>query len=469
MAPLERYSRDEDPLPSEQGPVAGHEGTGFLGRRQLVALAARAKNSPLIDMPLRYFPLGHNRAVRQLAAFREAPYSQYPALVDQLTHGALERARRTSYGQAFGSNIADWPILQKETVRGDVERFVSPWRLRVPAATGGTTGIPLHLWRSLGCVAAEQAFLGDALGSCGLNLARARVAILRGDVIKEPQDRAPPFAMSTHWGRRLVLSAAHLGRDTIDWYVEALNRFRPDVLITYPNQGLNLVRLAGAGAISVPLVMTSSETLATSVRHEISGGLSARVIDHYGQAERVCLAIGVEEGSYRFVPAYGRVELIPGDDDPVEAGCRHVRIIATGFWNDAMSLVRYDTGDRAVVPAGADAATLAEIALGIVPFQGIAGRNDEFVLAQDGTRLCGLNQLPREVAGLLQIQIIQETPTEIVLRALPGNGFGEAARRQLMANARARLPPSMEVSLHIVDALERNAAGKTPLVIRRNP
>jgi hypothetical protein len=38
-----------------------------------------------------------------------------------------------------------------------------------------------------------------------------------------------------------------------------------------------------------------------------------------------------------------------------------------------------------------------------------------------------------------------------------------------MANARARLPPSMEVSLHIVDALERNAAGKTPLVIRRLP
>ena len=340
----------------------------MLARKRLVALAARAKNSPLIDMPLRYFPVGHSRAMRQIDAFRDASLGRRHELSARLTEAALARARRTRYGRWFGGPLDEWPVLDKETVRAAPDDFVASWVLRIPAATGGTTGVPLPLWRSLGCVSAEQAFLDDVLSGYGLTLGGARVVVLRGDVVKDPGDRSPPYGIVTHWGRRLVLSGAHVGRDTIGWYVDTLTRFRPDVLVTYPNQALNLARLAGSGQLSVPLVMTSSETLTVPTRREIAAGLGARVIDYYGQAERVCLAVGGAEETYRFVPAYGRVELLPGDDDPVDLDRRHVRIVATGYWNDAMALVRYDTGDRAIVPARAGPAELEAIAMGVQSF-----------------------------------------------------------------------------------------------------
>jgi phenylacetate-coenzyme A ligase PaaK-like adenylate-forming protein len=439
----------------------------MLARKRLVALAARAKNSPLIDVPLRYLPAGHGRAVRQIEAFRDAPLGRRHELSDRLTDAALERARRTRYGRRFDGQLDGWPILEKDAIRRAPDDFTNAWRVRIPAATGGTTGVPLPLWRSLGCVAAEQAFLDDVLGRYNLTLGGARVVVLRGDIVKDPGDRTPPFGMMTHWGRRLVLSGAHMGRDTIDWYVDTLRKFRPDVIVTYPNQALNLTRLAGAGTLEIPLVMTSSETLTTPTRREVEAGLGARVIDYYGQAERVCLAVGPEEDSYCFVPAYGRVELIPAADDPIDGKLRHVRIIATSYWNDAMALVRYDTGDRAVVPADASAETLDAIAMGAIPFHGLAGRIDEFVLAPDGTRLCGLNQLPRELPDLLQIQVVQEARDLVRLRVLAGPGFDDAQRRQLLRNAHMRLPPPIKVNLEVVEALERNSAGKTPLVIRR--
>jgi phenylacetate-CoA ligase len=132
-----------------------------------------------------------------------------------------------------------------------------------------------------------------------------------------------------------------------------------------------------------------------------------------------------------------------------------------------MPLVRYDTGDLAIVPASATAKEEEEIALGLSPFFGIAGRCDEFVLSPEGLRITGLNQIPREVARLLQVQVIQEPCGFVVVQALVRPGFGDADRAKLMANIQAKIPPAMPFRLKVVERLATTLAGKTPFVIRR--
>lgn len=290
-------------------------------------------------------------------------------------------------------------------------------------------------------------------------------------MIKPVADRTPPFGVYTHWGRRLVLSSPHLAPDTVGWYARTLQDFRPDVVVTYPNLALNLLQFLRAQGLSLhlPLVMSSSETLTPEVRREIAQGFGAEVIDYYGQSERVSLAFARSADSFHFVPAYGRVELVLSPDDPVDELGRAVRIIGTSYWNGAMSLVRYDTGDRAIVPAHADDDMLEAISLGLLPFPGIAGRIEEYVLSPAGTRICALSTLPRELPGLLQIQIVQEALDALTIRVRAQPGFGEEGRGRLLANARLRIPPQMRIDLVEVDEVERTPQGKAPLVIRRLP
>ncbi len=440
-------------------------------RDRLIALAGRAKNAPFIDLPLRYWPFARYRVQNVLQTFDGAEPQGRQVLADTLTARTLRHARQTPHGRGRSAKLSDWPILTKEDLRDHPEDFVMPGVMRIPAGTGGTTGIPLRLWRSAENVAAEQAFLDHVLLPHGRTMGGARVAILRGEVIKTVADRRPPFGAYTHWGRRLVLSSPHLAADTIGWYAHALQSFRPDVVVTYPNLALNLLHFLRVQGMRVhlPLVMSSSETLTPEVRREIADGFGAEVIDYYGQSERVSLAIARTADDFRFVPAYGRVELVTAPDDPVDDLGRAVRIIGTGYWNEAMPLVRYETGDRAIVPAHADDEMLQAIGLGLRPFLGIAGRIEEYVLSPAGTRICALSTLPRELPDLLQIQIVQEALDALTIRVRVRPGFGEEGRGRLLANARLRIPPQMRIDLVEVDEVERTAQGKAPLVIRRLP
>jgi phenylacetate-CoA ligase len=266
-----------------------------------------------------------------------------------------------------------------------------------------------------------------------------------------------------------VLSSPHLSAATLPWYLDALERFRPDILWVYPTMGASLVRLteAAGAALRIPVVLASSERLDPRVRAAMETNWGAAVVDYYGLAERVAFSASAVADRHLFDPSYGRVELLEVRDGAVENGHREVAIVATGYWNAALPLVRYDTGDRALVPADATDSDLDEIALGLRPFAGIAGRGDDFIYAPDGRRLSGMNHLPREVANLLQMQIVQREHDGIDIHALVRAGFGPADIARIEANARAKIPPSMTVRIAVVDRLAQTPSGKTPFVIHR--
>jgi phenylacetate-CoA ligase len=437
-------------------------------RRLLTGWSSAAKKDALLDPIIRYNPV-YYRAARTAARLgRTAGCEERAALSGRLIERALRWARRSRYGRGRPPSLEHWPLLDKQALRQRPDDFRTPSRLSVPASTGGSTGVPLRLWRSLRCVAAEQAFLDDLLSSVGLDFRGSRVAVLRADTIKDPSDRAPPFGTYSHGGRRLLLSAHHLGPATCRWYADELERFRPDFLWVYPTAADALAAaLQGVGrTVAVPAVLCSSEVLTSSARQRIASVFQAEVIDHYGLAERVGLAFSVRPEEYWFVPTYGCVELVPVANGAA-TDVRSAEIVATGFWNDAMPLVRYRTGDRVLYPVDHGEAELAEVALGLRPFLGIAGREQEYVLTPRGEKVLGINHLPRDVSNVVQIQLVQESPSFVRLRVVPEPGFGDRDREQLLRNARLKLASDIDIAVDLVEAVERLPSGKAPFVIHR--
>jgi phenylacetate-coenzyme A ligase PaaK-like adenylate-forming protein len=128
------------------------------------------------------------------------------------------------------SSIGDWPLLEKDRVRASPAAFVNGnAKLATHAATSGTTGVRLEVWRSFRSVAVEQAAIDRLLARVGVRPRTCRVAVLRGDDIKDPRDREPPFWISVAGGRRLVFSSNHLSPATVSEFAAALNAFEPDV------------------------------------------------------------------------------------------------------------------------------------------------------------------------------------------------------------------------------------------------
>jgi phenylacetate-CoA ligase len=439
-------------------------------RSVLVSLAAKAKKTRLLDVPVRYNPIARAAVFRAIRRGETPDIEARRALSQDLTARIVAAARRSEYGNQFGPDIAAWPVLPKSLIRADPQRFRTRQLFTIPASTGGTTGVPLQLVRSPGSVAAEQAFYDHMIRRSGLTWRKARVASLRGDNIKSMGDSAPPYAVETLSGKRLLLSTPHLNAGTVPWYFERLRDFKPDILAIYPTTGALLLKLLDQAGLdlAIPRILCSSERLPASAMAALSAKFQAEVFDYYGQAERVVLSVATAPNQHYFYPAYGKVELLPPttDEDP-GSGLRALSIVSTGFWNTAMPLIRYDTGDHALVPADASDADIEAITLGFKPFYGVAGRGADFLYAPGGGRLTSLDQIPREVDHILQMQIIQEALDRVTFQIMVEKDFAPWDRAKLEAHAKLKIPAAMQFRFEIVDRLESLPNGKTPFIIRR--
>ena len=86
-----------------------------------------------------------------------------------------------------------------------------------------------------------------------------------------------------------------------------------------------------------------------------------------------------------------------------------------------------------------------------------------------GVRLTGIDQIPRDVSHILRIQVIQEDLNDVRILVLPAPGYSDRDAAQLLQNARAKVPDSMQLRIETAQWLERTPRGKTPLVIHRAP
>jgi phenylacetate-CoA ligase len=429
----------------------------------------RLKTLRLGDAAIRRNPMFYASVSRQLQALEHADLSARRAWTSLRTSEALASAARSVYGRRLGSpgEIGQWPLLEKSSVRAEPGAFLNPRSLLAArASTGGTTGMPLQLTRSLRSIVVEQACIDEMIRHLGADARDARIAVLRGENVKDPSDLQPPFWIAAAGGRRLVFSSNHLNASTVGAYARALEDFRPDVLWAYPTalESFCVLLLRADRKVSVPRVLTSSEMLAAHVWQLAREALGSELLDYYGQAERVAFAYAQRPGEYRFLPGYAHVELHAMGTEGEHA---LYEIVGTNLWNFAMPLPRYRTGDLVRLPASWGARELEEVTLGLRTFRGVLGRDSDILISPEGVKLTGIDHFQRDVANVLRIQVIQEAPDEVRVLVLPDRGYTERDASQLLRNVRTKVPESMRVDIRSVDELERTALGKTPFVIHR--
>ncbi|MFC4308901.1 AMP-binding protein [Steroidobacter flavus] len=435
------------------------------------ALVKKLKLLQVGDTAVRRNPLFYADAQREFERLERAGFNERRKWTHARLSELLWPASRSGYGMIVrgGGDIASWPLLSKSEVRGAPEVFaVGSQLFTIKANTGGTSGAPLDIVRSLRSVVVEQVCIDRMMQKVGIDARSARCAVLRTESIKDPNDFKPPYWIHAAGGNRLVLSSTHLNAATIEHYARAIDEFAPECLLGYPTslEALCFLLKRAKRRTIIPAVLCSSEVLHPRVWQAARETLNCQLLDYYGQAERVAFAYATAPGQYRFLPGYAHVEFEPAG---VEGEHKLYEIIGTPLWNRSMALIRYRTGDLIRLPAAWGERELEEVALGLRPFSGVLGRDSDILVTPDGVKVTGISHFQRDVANIVRIQVIQESASKVVILVLPTEEYSDRDRDRLMNNVREKLPRSMHVEIRSVTALERTARGKTPFVIHRPP
>ncbi|MEA2716215.1 MAG: hypothetical protein QOI99_532 [Actinomycetota bacterium] len=347
------------------------------------------------------------------------------------------------------------PSLTKDDLLAHREEMVSsevPAGERLYMTTGGSTGVPVGFYLHKGVSRPkEQAFLEAQWKRAGY-FDGARLAVIRGHVTSDRARGAiASYDATRDW---LMLSSSHLTEARLPEYLEALEKFRPDLLHAYPSAALQLAdfleRAGQTWRLPLRAVLCGSERLTLPQKRLLERVFGCRVFRWYGHAERVVLAgEGRQSDSFHFWPQYGFVEFGPADDEGL------CEVIGTSFHNLAFPMVRYRTGDR--VRVATEGREFPWAAAGEV-----AGRDQEFLVSAGGRRisLTAFNMHDRIFDEISAVQFFQEQRGRAELRYVAGPRFEASKLPLIEAGIRRKLGDDFEVHLRAVRETEKTARGK---------
>lgn len=349
-----------------------------------------------------------------------------PSQIGEWQSGQVRRMvgfarRRSPYYRAClppGDRLEDASITPKQEV---TQRFADFRVPRVPArtvTTGGTGGRPASIAVSHRSFFSEWAHIAYAWGEAGISLTSPKLTF-RGSNLGQGFEEAPVLFQATY--NQFAVSPFHLSEKTFNRLLDEMGDFRPRAIWGYPSAITPFARWAAqAGPLPqlshVRAVLLASEAAFDWQRSLFEQAFGARVVQWYGQSEKVAFASGCSgSGAYHVLPTYGLVELVDG------------AVIATGFTNRAMPLLRYDTEDRASRLAPSCACGLPFPTL-----SGIEGRWDQALLwgvDDEPISTSALNFHDPVFMGFDRFQFRQQAAGEVALLVVPGNGDAGSLQR----------------------------------------
>jgi phenylacetate-coenzyme A ligase PaaK-like adenylate-forming protein len=245
------------------------------------------------------------------------------------------------------------PIMDWETARQEYKRLQpeaddvgAAVVLRTPGPELASLAVPV----TQECFEREWAFRWQQLSWRGLKPGERKVT-LADDPMVVSLGPEPPYWVTNHAESELLLSYRRLNERTVPIYAAKLAEWQP-VLLHGPPSALEMLalglRVAGETSVRPRMVVAEGETLTWEQRAAIELQFRCKVSVYYSSAEMVAHAAECEVGSLHVRPEHSLVEFLNERGEPAAPG-EPAEIVGTGFGNPAFPLIRYRTGDAAVL------------------------------------------------------------------------------------------------------------------------
>ena len=307
--------------------------------------------------------------------------------------GYRERFQRAGVGPDNLSSLDDlrrFPFIEKEILRDNLEKFSVPMDDRTYCTTGGSTGIPLGLYRDPKAFSKELASKAYQYYRIGWKEGD-RQFVFRGLPIAAPDhvQWVPEF-------NELRCSSYHLVPETMEYFYRRALEYRPDWIRCYPSSGYIFARFLKENGLRFPPlkgILCASENLYDHQKQIMRDVFQTRVFSHYGHYELAVLAGFCEkEDTYHVLPQYGYAELLDSRGHPVTEPGGLGEIVATSFIMHATPIIRYRTRDYAVLKGWGCPSCGRPYQI----WERIEGRLQEFIVTGSGsTHFHDGDQLPR--------------------------------------------------------------------------
>ncbi len=342
----------------------------------------------------------------------------------------------------------------KSTIAGSLKRY----------NTGGSSGEPLIFLIGKDRITHDVAAKWRATRWWGVDIGDPEIVVWGSPIEIGAQDRLR--ALRDRLLRSYLLPAFEMSETNLDRYVEAIRRIRPKMLFGYPSALAHIARHARATGrpmndLGVQVAFVTGERLYDDQRETIAMTFGCRVANGYGGRDAGFIAHECPHGRMHISAEDLIVEIVGEDGRALEPGSPG-EIVITHLATADFPFIRYRTGDMGVIDPHA-----CLCGRGLPVLKEIHGRSTDFVVAADGTVMHGLSLIYvlRDVPGLKQFKIVQESLDKTRVLVVPDDGFDKAELPRIESGLAARLGQGVTIDIECVERIPPEASGKHRYVV----
>lgn len=431
---------------------------------------------------VRYRSKAHYQACRELQANEQLVPDDLKALQFEQLRAFVAHCYRESpyYRRRFEAaglqpedirqpdDIVKIPLLPKQDLRAHTGLFYTQ-KIRphmIDVHTSGTTGSPLTVYFLPEDIGRRYAFLERCRRWAGVAIGQRRASFTGQSIISKRQSR-PPFWRYNQPGRQWLFSSYHLSPNYLPAYINALAQIQPEIIDGYPSAihvvADQILRRGDVGRVTPKAIITSAETVLPHQRQAIETAFQAKLYNQYASSEGAPFASECKLGRLHVHPDSGIFEILGPDGAPVPPG-QPGQMVVTSFTTRLTPLLRYAIGDVAVPE---DESLRCACGLPFPLLQDITGRVDDILRTPDRGFVGRLDTVFKKLPNsIIEAQIVQTTPQEIVLRLVPDPARYRPEHANLvLAEMRKRLGQVIDIRVEQVEHIPRSANGKMRPVV----
>lgn len=355
------------------------------------------------------------------------------------------------------------PILTKDDIRKKASDLLSSnvdRKQLLAIHTSGTTGKAITIYKHKESIANQWAiwYRHRNRFKCGINDLHVNFT---GKQVVPTKQKKPPFWRFNKPLNQYLINMQHVSPEKIEIIVNFLNTIKPKFYSGYPSIMAEVARLALENNLELKdeakpkYVFAGAENTLDDQKDVLERWTGALITDQYGLTEGNCNLSRCEYGNYHEDFEFCHIECI--EPEYLPDGRKKGKLIGTAYNNDAMPLIRYDTGDIAIWKPDDFSCACGRKSTVI---ETIEGRIDDAVLLPDGRKIMRFDYLFKGTDSIIEAQVCQYKEKEVVIKIVIGKSHSIEVEEKLTSDFSEWYCKETKVIIEHVQEIEKTASGK---------
>lgn len=355
-------------------------------------------------------------------------------------------------------DITAFPVLEKELVRQNIGKMytISP-KEGVVSNTSGTTGKSMKFLHTKRDFQRRMAYLDAFKMQHGFIPMKMKRASFSSAKVVPPNANTTVFWRDNLTIRQRIYSGYHCKGDNVRYFVENLNRYKPQSLDGYPSAMYEIAQYIIRHNILLDFtpiaIFPTAETLLPHYKTAIEKAFRCPVRDQYASSEGAPFINECRDGRLHYCTDTGIIEF-----------CGDGRMLVTCFETQGTPLIRYDIGDKAYLAA--EQTCSCGCAMPVV--DRIEGRSHDYIQSPRNGRFTAiyLSLVSGDFNNCMKaMQFVQNDLYSVDVNIVTDDSYRPEMDQIIIDKLHYSLGEEVEIRVHRMDEIPKDPSGKFRFII----